>query len=199
MPRELALAALGALIAARRNQEVVANIEWTALKAVYEAWRPQPMFELVSPSVLEPESSPPPTVCQELAKILADVPPAERLDCTITAVRTVAAGVLALRPDEVDPALGLFEMGMDSLMSVELKRRLEALSGRRLPSTLTFNYPNVRALAVFLLDVLGLAPGLNPAGAATAASLSQTTTDEREGLSERELALLLVQAIKSTT
>jgi hypothetical protein len=39
---------------------------------------------------------------------------------------------------------------MDSLMSVELKRRLERGAGRPLPSTLTFNYPNVCALAGFL-------------------------------------------------
>ena len=45
---------------------------------------------------------------------------------------------------------GLFELGMDSLMSVELKRRLERGAGRALPSTLTFNYPNVVALAGFL-------------------------------------------------
>jgi acyl carrier protein len=45
---------------------------------------------------------------------------------------------------------GLFELGMDSLMSVELRRRLERASGRRLPSTLTFNFPNVDALAGFL-------------------------------------------------
>ncbi len=39
--------------------------------------------------------------------------------------------------------MGLFEMGMDSLMSVELRKRLERGAGRKLPATLTFNYPNV--------------------------------------------------------
>lgn len=35
---------------------------------------------------------------------------------------------------------------MDSLMSVELRRRLEHGIGQVLPSTLTFNYPNIDAL-----------------------------------------------------
>jgi hypothetical protein len=43
---------------------------------------------------------------------------------------------------------------MDSLMSVELKRRLERGFGTSLPATLTFNYPNIRALAGFLLSRL---------------------------------------------
>ena len=35
-------------------------------------------------------------------------------------------------------------------MAVELKRSLEAGIGLRLPSTLTFNYPTIRAMAGFL-------------------------------------------------
>ena len=44
----------------------------------------------------------------------------------------------------------LLELGMDSLMSVELRKRLESGVGRALPSTLTFNYPNVAALAGYI-------------------------------------------------
>ncbi|HYJ96498.1 MAG TPA: phosphopantetheine-binding protein, partial [Burkholderiaceae bacterium] len=52
--------------------------------------------------------------------------------------------------DAIALATGLFDLGMDSLMAVELKRRLERGIGKPLPSTLTFNYPNVGALAAFL-------------------------------------------------
>jgi hypothetical protein len=41
-------------------------------------------------------------------------------------------------------------MGMDSLMSLELKGRIEEAVGIDLPSTLTFNYPTISALADFL-------------------------------------------------
>jgi hypothetical protein len=39
---------------------------------------------------------------------------------------------------------------MDSLMSVELRRRLAEGAGRTLPATLTFNYPSIAALTGFL-------------------------------------------------
>jgi myxalamid-type polyketide synthase MxaE and MxaD len=47
-------------------------------------------------------------------------------------------------PMELDR--GFFEMGMDSLVSVELKNRLERRLGLSLPPMLTFNFPTVRAL-----------------------------------------------------
>jgi acyl carrier protein len=78
------------------------------------------------------------------------LPDTERKRRLIELVRAEAASVLALRVNEVDPQLGLFEMGMDSLMSVELRSRLERRAERKLPSTLTFNYPNVTALAGYL-------------------------------------------------
>jgi hypothetical protein len=41
-------------------------------------------------------------------------------------------------------------MGLDSLMSVELKSLLETSVGHPLPSTLTFNYPTIADLARYL-------------------------------------------------
>jgi acyl carrier protein len=52
----------------------------------------------------------------------------------------------------VEPDRGFFEMGMDSLVSVELKSRLETHLGRTLPAMLTFNFPNVRALSARLAE-----------------------------------------------
>jgi acyl carrier protein len=70
-------------------------------------------------------------------------------------VRREVAAVLGYGSDDGIPIdRGFFELGLDSLMSVELKRRLEAAVERPLPSTLTFNDPNVAALTAFLMDEL---------------------------------------------
>jgi acyl transferase domain-containing protein len=53
---------------------------------------------------------------------------------------------------EVDPDQGFFELGMDSVMSLALKTRLDRGVGGDLPTTLTFEYPTTRALARHLLE-----------------------------------------------
>lgn len=55
---------------------------------------------------------------------------------------------------EVDPDRGFFELGMDSIMAVTLKTRLDDAVGVDLPATLTFEFPTARALARYLLEEL---------------------------------------------
>jgi len=71
-------------------------------------------------------------------------------------LREQAAIILrAASVQEIELDKGLFEMGFDSLMAVELKNRLESDLGHPLRSTLVFNYPNIAAITDYLMtDVL---------------------------------------------
>ena len=101
--------------------------------------------------------------------------------------------VLGLSEARIDPDQGLFDMGMDSLMAVDLKTRLEAAVGHRLPSTLTFNYPTVTALAGYLADEV---LGSRPAADSPASPAAPTPADaSRDDLSEDELAALLAEKL----
>jgi polyketide synthase 12 len=91
----------------------------------------------------------------------------ERLDALPTAAREHAlldwvcdevARVLGLSSGgAVSPTLSLKDMGVDSLMAVELRNRLMALSGEQLSATLVFDYPHVQAIAELLAERVGLA------------------------------------------
>ncbi|HJR00338.1 MAG TPA: acyl carrier protein, partial [Methylomirabilota bacterium] len=97
----------------------------------------------------------------------------------------------------VDALRPLKELGVDSLMAVELRNVLKsdlALEGG-LPATLVFDYPTVDGIAHFLArEVLGLE---TPAATAAPGPVSTTVLSRVEDLSDEEVDRLLGERLGS--
>ncbi|MET9819715.1 beta-ketoacyl reductase, partial [Streptomyces sp. NPDC006355] len=88
--------------------------------------------------------------CQFIDR-LAALDEEERFTALVGFVRAEVAAAAGL-PDtqSVGADKPLKELGLDSLMSVELKNRISRQTGTEMPSTLAFDYPTPRAIAEYL-------------------------------------------------
>ena len=87
---------------------------------------------------------------------LAAIPAIARRDFVEARVRELASRVLRLDPRGIDGETPLKALGLDSLMGLELRNRLESTFGIQLSPTLLWTYGSSRALAGALCErVLG--------------------------------------------
>ncbi len=115
--------------------------------------------------------------------------PGTRLDRIQNHLREQLGKVLRIDPARIDTQTPFASLGMDSLMSLELRNRLEASLGIKLSAALLFTYATTGALATFIIDKLGfgivppdrtvpLQPADSPQESVEATAISEQDDDD---------------------
>ena len=180
-----AFAALDRAIAGEARQALAAEVDWPrALADEGVRWN---LGLFAAMQVRErPVEAPEPAVLDGLAALRA-LPGALRRSALVEAIRARARTVLDLPKDAVlPPAVALKDLGLDSLMAVELRNQLARFGGVALPATVAFDHPTLDALADRLGVVWSLQAAPVPAPAPKAAA-----ADDLEGLSDEDVEALL--------
>lgn len=184
-PAEL-LAALDRVAGDGRAQVGVMKVDWPRLADFFPALR---QARWASPLVAAAGA----VARSEFREHLEAARALERRGLLLSHVQEQVAAVMRLERSP-DPRRRLFDMGMDSLMALELKTRLQTSLGADVPVTAVFNYPTIEALSEFFLrDVLKLDDG-----AAAAADGAPSALDRLHAMSDEDAERLLAARLAGT-
>ncbi|WP_344599097.1 type I polyketide synthase, partial [Streptomyces violaceusniger] len=155
MRPEVAVSALRHVVGSAEPCPAIADVDWETFGPAFTAGRPSPLLgELPQ---LRNSSGTTAMVGDHsaLRRRLAEVSPADQDRTLVDLVREHAAELLGHRgPAAIDPTVPFRQLGFDSLTAVELRTRLNAATGLRLPATLLFDHPSCRSVADLLRSEL---------------------------------------------
>ncbi len=150
---EQALTALEYLLEAGCVQTTVANVDWTRFKSIYETRGKRLLLEQIEVGeATEQQDS------KQQSEILEKLDAASVQDyysILVAYLQSLVAKVLRLASSQlVSPQQGLFEMGMDSLMTVELVELVQSQLKLKLSMLEVLQAHNIDKLAKLLLQQL---------------------------------------------
>ncbi|MES2732031.1 MAG: SDR family NAD(P)-dependent oxidoreductase [Bacteroidota bacterium] len=191
---EEGLQILNALLSEKQAQVGVTKMDWTQFFSSQQQAQQTGFLADFVPSVEKKEAV---SLIDELERMPAD----KRKQRLYNHIRAQIATVLGFAsPEDITARQQLFDLGIDSLLSVDLQNRIEADLHCRLSASLIFDYPTLETLTDYLLkDVLHLAteaPEENIPEKAPAQSEENRLTEEISNLTEEELTMELLKAIQ---
>jgi NAD(P)-dependent dehydrogenase (short-subunit alcohol dehydrogenase family) len=183
--------ALEQLLSDRHAQAGVMRTDWNVLQSAYAELLDAPWASrLVTAGRQRPRL--------DLARVLADAPPRERFELLAAHIQEQVVSVMGFGPaDAPELDQGLFDMGLDSLLALDLKNRLQASLMRDVPAAALFEHSTIALLTDYILrELLEL----------SASEISTTTGPEKTDvlaniaeLSEAEVERLLAERMAGGT
>jgi acyl carrier protein len=159
------------------SQHIVAAIDWDTFKPLYEANGPQPFLDEILPKGQKP-SLPTDTPPSELLNKLSQVTVQERRVLMTQYLRAQVASILGFTTSgSIGVQQGFFKLGMDSIMTMQLRTRLETDLSCSLPPTLAFEYPSIHTLVDYILKEILPQAGPSEVASTTLAIQSRNAED----------------------
>lgn len=145
---EQAIMELDLALGQGRSGEAVSPLDWHALSRALPL-ATKPLFER-----LQRRAGPGGRDDTDLREVLRNMDEGEARELVSQWIAEEVAEVLGLSAERIDPRRSLFDMGMDSLMGVELALALEKRLGVRIPAMALGEASSIEALAERLLRAL---------------------------------------------
>jgi acyl carrier protein len=152
------------------------SVDWTQLARSFNGQQPPALIsdlirEKARPAAAKADRESGPRLSMQ--ELLA-APPDRRLALLLAHVQKSLAQVMALDAPELDPEESMSNLGLDSLMALELQHSLEESFGAKLPIELLMGMPTLNEFVTRLLDILAK-PAAPPAPERTQALIDDST------------------------
>ncbi len=154
-----AFEALGSLLCAGATQSTVALVDWDRFAAVHQARHRWPLLERVAKEARTEVArvpSQPSGGADSLQRRLSSMPRALRAAMLASHVQAKVGLIMGLPPAQFDPDRSFNDLGIDSMMAVELRGELNAL-GASIPLKAILNNGCVSAITELVLQQLDAA------------------------------------------
>lgn len=151
MQAETALNAMQTVMGSDEANMAIIDIDFNDYVNSLDAGNSDNYFQAVLSQ--QPEQTQKDSVPAESIVSLLQQNPDRQQELMLNHISRLVGSVLGISAD-IDLRRGFFELGMDSLTSMELRNRLQRELEINLDATLTFKYPTVSALSDYLLGVL---------------------------------------------
>jgi acyl transferase domain-containing protein/acyl carrier protein len=187
-----AMAALGRTLPKQPIQIGVLRMDWQQwARSVSKIRVPQRLSSLMS----EPTEHHRSDEASHIRQTILHAPPEERQEIVQTYVREQVARVLGTSAGKIDLERPLNELGLDSLMAIELKNRLESDLALSLPTSELMQSPSLSRLETVVIEQLA-----TPVSTPSTPSLRRQETAEQllakvDQLSDEEVATLLHEMV----
>jgi acyl carrier protein len=185
-----ATALLESFLRAGSAQAISIRVDWGKWRQFFRTMQENPFLERIFQALESQESA---GATSDWRSRIDAARPAEKQAVICQAVREAVGSVLRVKPDSLRDDQPLTDLGLDSLMGVEIETSLEAAIGVALPPTSLMRARTIGQIAALIADHLGggaakaeSAPVVVQPEAASAVDLDAISDEEIERLLGRE-------------
>jgi NAD(P)-dependent dehydrogenase (short-subunit alcohol dehydrogenase family)/acyl carrier protein len=182
-----AMALLESFLRAGSAQTIAIRVDWGKWRQFFRTMQDNPLFERIFASIENQESS---AGTSDWRSRIEAVGPTEKQAVICQAVREVVGSVLRVKPDSLRDDQPLTDLGLDSLMGVEIETSLEVAVGIALPPTSLMRARTIGEIASLIAGQMGGATMVTESVPAMAKAEAASEVDF-EALSDQDIERLV--------
>jgi len=184
-----AMSLLESFLRAGSAQVIAIRVDWSKWRQFFRGMQANPLLERIFAALGSEETT---GSSKDWRARIDAAAPAEKPAVISQAVREAVGSVLRVKPDSLRDDQPLTDLGLDSLMGVEIESSLEAAIGVALPPTSLVRARTIGQIAVLIANHIGgTAPTASAEPAPVAATAESASAVDLDAISDEDIERLL--------